>query len=118
MSLIYIAGPYTAATEKTVKANVRRAEEFGQQVLAIGLIPVIPHKITSHWDTWGILTNWPHDAWLDQFCLPLLSRCDGALFIPGWDESKGARKEWDFCLTKRIPKYYTVQELELAAWPV
>ena len=88
MSLIYIAGPYTAETEKAVKANVRRAEEFGQQVLAMGLIPAIPHKITSHWDTWGILIDWTHDAWLKRFCLPLLSRCDGALFIPGWDETR------------------------------
>lgn len=112
MSMIYIAGPYSADTVDEVNKNVRRAEEAGQMVLGMGLLPVIPHKISSHWDTWGLLTHWTHDDWINRFCKPLLARCDGALFIDGWRESKGARIEHDYARDCRIPRFFSLRELE------
>jgi len=109
--LIYIAGPYTAPTEELVKANVRRAEEVGQEVLLLEFIPVIPHKITSHWDSWGKLTHWTHTEWIFKFCKPLLLRCDGILLIEGWTESHGAKLEHDMAIDNGIPVAYKVSEL-------
>lgn len=109
--LIYIAGPYTADTEELVKANVRRAEEVGQQVLLRGFIPIIPHKISSHWDTWGILTHWTHDDWLQAFCMPLLLRCDAILLIEGWESSKGATKEKAVAIYNGLAVYYNVTDV-------
>lgn len=112
MKLVYIAGPYTALNEAGVVANVRKAEVAGQEVLAMGLIPVIPHKITSHWDTWGILTHWTHEQWLENFCKPLLLRCDAIYLIEGWRESKGAKIEHALAIENYIPRAFDRYELE------
>lgn len=114
MKLVYIAGPYAAPTEALVKNNVRRAELAGQAVLAAGMIPVIPHKITSHWDTepWSTLRHWTHDDWIDNFCKPLLDRCDAIFLIPGWTESVGCNLEFAHAKLGKIPVVFSVNELE------
>ena len=78
----------------------------------MGLIPIIPHKISSHWDKWGLLTHWTHGQWIHKFCLPLLSRCDIVLFVRGWQDSAGARIEYAYAGEQGIRRCYSVTELE------
>jgi hypothetical protein len=111
--LIYIAGPYTASTEAEVITNVRLAEIAGQEILEKGFLPIIPHKITSHWDTWGRLTHWTHEEWIYQFCKPLLLRCDCLLLIEGWTDSKGAKLEHSIAIDAHIPIAYKIHEVPL-----
>ena len=43
--LIYIAGPFRAATPYEIERNIRRAEDYGLWVAEQGGIPVIPHTM-------------------------------------------------------------------------
>ncbi len=108
--LVYVAGPYSAKTREEVKDNVRRAELEGMFLLQNGMIPIIPHKITSDWDVWGPLADWEHHNWLYNFCLPLLLRCDALYTVEGWKESKGANIEHRWAISKNIPVLYTIAE--------
>lgn len=88
--LIYIAGPYTADTKEEVKKNIQEAEEVARKILLAGHIPVIPHKITSFFDVHEDLRHWTKDDWINNFCLPLLDRCDALCVLPRWRDSEGS----------------------------
>lgn len=109
--LIYVAGKYTADTREQVAANVALAEAHGKAVLLAGFCPVIPHKVTSFWDEDAVLANWSHADWLNKFCFPLLKRCDAAYFVPGWEESTGAKMEMEKALNWNMPVVFNVEEL-------
>lgn len=91
--LIYVAGPYSAPTHDEIAANIARAEEAGKKLIQSGMIPVIPHRITGHWEEDPTFEHWSHQDWMDRFCIPLLNRCDAVLMLPGWENSKGTLME-------------------------
>lgn len=95
--VLYIAGPYSAKTREEIQQNINIAEQVGKAVLKAGFVPLIPHRISAHWDDDPEfdLAEWDHAAWLDRFCLPLLEKCDGILMIDGWQLSKGATIEFE-----------------------
>jgi hypothetical protein len=69
VKLVYIAGPFTAATPWRVEQNVRRAEEAGLWVAEHGAMPVIPHANTRYFH--GECTP---EFWYEG-TLELLRRC-------------------------------------------
>lgn len=103
--IIYIAGPYTAATPEEISAHTAAACEWGRKVRALGLVPLVPHVAICPESglTWRKA--------MDE-CLPILNRCDGILMIPGWDRSKGALAEWDFANENAIPIFEDLAELK------
>jgi len=111
VKLIYVAGPYTAPTRDGIEENIRKAEEVGKSVLLAGHVPVIPHKITGHWDACAKFKGWAYDHWMDKFCFPLLRACDGILMMPDWNTSPGAMREREFAFMTGIPIYYLVSEI-------
>lgn len=111
MKLIYVAGPYSGESKEAVKRNIHEAEIVGQMVLAAGHLPFLPHKNTSFWDKWGCLTHFSHSDWLEKYCFPMLDRCDALLLVPGWEFSPGAIKEFEYAEERRMPIYFTVEEM-------
>jgi len=109
--MIYVAGPYTANSRSQVKANIAQAEAIGEQILAAGHIPIIPYKITSFWDERDAFKHWQNQDWLQKFYLPLLDRCDGAFFIPGWEQSEGAIIEYHHAAVTRKTRYFDIETL-------
>lgn len=99
MKLVYIAGKYRGPTAWDIAENVRNAERFGLEVARLGGAPVIPHSMNAHFQ--GAL---PDEFWLESTML-LLSRCDGVLLIPGWEESMGAKAEKRFAESIAIPVF-------------
>ena len=87
VKLVYIAGKFRGPTAWDVAENIRAAERYGFRVAQLGAMPLIPHANTAHFN--GTITD---QFWIDG-TLELLKRCDGAVFIPGWLESVGARAE-------------------------
>lgn len=94
--LVYIAGPYRAPTTWEIHKNIHNARLWGAVVAKHGAYPVIPHSNTAHMD--GVADD---ELWLAG-TLALLRRCDAAIFISGWQKSKGSVVEHqtadDLCL--------------------
>lgn len=105
MKLVYIAGPYRAATGWGIELNIQRARAFGAVVVMAGAYPVIPHSNTSHFD--GLA---PDEFWLDG-TMELLRRCDAAVFVTGWQDSSGARAEHSEALRLGLPCFERTEEL-------
>lgn len=87
MRLVYIAGPYRAATAWGVECNIQAARKVGADVVLLGAYAVIPHSNTAHFD--GLASD---EFWLEG-TLELMRRCDAVLMVPGWEASTGARGE-------------------------
>jgi len=80
---VYISGPYT---KDDPVVNSRNAITAGDQVLAAGHVPIIPHLSIF----WHILFPKPWETWID-YDIELIQRCDILWRLPG--ESKGADLE-------------------------
>lgn len=111
--LIYIAGPYSARAKKEMKQNIRKAEEVAAEVLMLGMLPIIPHKITSFFpERFQELRGWEHKDWIQRFCLPLLERCDAVVMADGWEDSEGARLEFAHAKEKKIIVFESIEQLK------
>jgi len=99
--IIYVSSPYSLGDQI---ANVRFACEVGDNILAKGHIPFIPHL--SH--LWHFVSPKSYDEWLriDKAFIP---RCDALLRVGG--ESKGADMEVEFAKDNHILVYYSLEEI-------
>ena len=97
--VVYIAGPYRAATRCQVHRNIRNAEEIGAAVMALGAMPIIPHANTFFAD----------GAFPDEFFLmgdlAILAKCDAMVLCPGWSDSEGCMGEVRFAGDHDIPDF-------------
>ena len=101
--LIYIAGPYRG----NVRENIAAARKAAIAVWEAGHTAICPHLNTANFEEDCKCEN---DRYL-QGDLDILLRCDYAVFIPGWEESEGAKAEQKFCEAHKIPM------LLLSSWP-
>lgn len=108
--LIYIAGPFRAASSWQIEQNIRRAEEAALEIWRMGGVGVCPHAMTRFYQ--GEL---PDRVWLDGD-LALLARCDAVLLVQGWECSEGARAEKAHAETLAIPVFPDLAALR--AWLV
>jgi nucleoside 2-deoxyribosyltransferase len=100
MKLIYIAGPYHAATPEGIAANIRAAQAVAAQVAEIpGLYPVVPHEMNQ-----GMQDAKPREWFLDGDTA-LLMRCDACVLQGDWRASMGTVAEWRTCLEEGIPVF-------------
>lgn len=96
--LIYIAGPYTAETPWKIEQNCRRAEEVSLQVWKAGHLPVCPHLLGRHF--FGEIQE---DVVINGL-LELMIRCDGVMFIGGYQSSPGCMRELEVAREFDIPR--------------
>jgi ribonuclease HI len=111
IKLVYIAGPYTGATKDIVKQNIKKSEDLAKEVILLGFIPIIPHKITSFFDLDGRFSGWTTDDWINKFCIPLMDKCDALLLADGWNMSRGCIIERAYATKINIPVFYSLNEL-------
>ncbi len=99
MKLAYVAGPYRAATESAVVANIRAAEGIAITLWQAGYAVICPHKNTA---LFGGLA--PDEVWL-KGDLVMLARCDMVVLVPGWRRSSGTQAEVAHARARGIPVY-------------
>ncbi len=87
MKVVYIAGPYRAASAWDREQNIRRAETLALEVWRCGAVAVCPHANTRYFQDAA-----PDEMWLDGY-LALLKRCDAVLLTPDYTRSAGAMAE-------------------------
>lgn len=110
--LIYVAGPYRAATTWQIDRNITNARVWGAKLAGWGAYPVIPHSNTAHMD------GAADDALWLAGTMELLRRCDGAIFIEGWKESRGSCAEWDEATRLNLPRMdaRSLSESDIEEW--
>jgi hypothetical protein len=111
--LIYVAGPFTAATRDAVEANIKHAVDWAVRVAEIGGMPVCPHSNTAD-PRFELAQSYPF--WIAG-TMGLLRACHAILLIPGWENSAGARGERDEMLRLIRPVFVAATEWEkLKRW--
>lgn len=88
--VIYISGPITG-----VERYYEAFENMEDELRAIGYIPLSPSRLPQG------LTN----AQYMQICLSMIDSADAAIFLPGWEDSQGARLERDYCFYTDKPAF-------------
>lgn len=114
LPVVYIAGPYRAATPWQVLGNVRAAQEVALHVWKTGAVALCPHSNTGLFDG-----ECPDEVWLDGD-KELLRRCDAVLLTNDWRESRGARAERELALEIGLPVFEALGELRkwVVGWKV
>jgi len=107
MKVLYISGPYRGKDGWTTEQNIREAEALALEVWALGIVALCPHTMTRFYQD-GTL---PDHLFL-RGDLELMTRCDGVLLSPRWQQSVGARIEMRWAKEKGLPVFVSVGEIE------
>lgn len=100
MVLVYIAGPYSAATQAGIEENVKAAQKLGAEVMAAfpgKILAIVPHSAGK-----GLEDQGDYKFWIAA-TLELMGRCDGVVLRHNWSNSAGAVGEVDEAIRRRIP---------------
>lgn len=105
---IYVAGPYTAATQWNIERNVQIAIDVGIALFEKGHFPFIPH-LTHYVDIRAHNTGCPL-TWNEYMARDLawLEVADAFFYI---GESKGADIELEAARSMGLDLYYTLFEV-------
>lgn len=58
--------------------------------------------------------DWPSEVYMDV-CLAMINKADLVVFLPGWEKSRGASLEMQYCRYQGKP-VYRIQEEEIEGW--
>lgn len=103
--LVYVAGPYRAASEWKVKRNVDLAERYAIMVWRLGAACICPHKNTERFGGAA-----PDSAWIEGD-MEIVRRCDALLVIGDWQRSEGTIGEIREATRCGIPIFFSIAEL-------
>lgn len=100
MKAVYIAGPFTAASELQRRIHTNNALVVALDIAKAGAVPVVPHS------QWAAFHGAVDSVEIMPLCLELLGRCDAAYFLAGWEGSAGSMQEMAFCLDNHMPVFF------------
>ena len=109
IQLVYVAGPYRAATREAVAQNIAAARHVGRIVAQIGMMPVMPTVNTAMFDF-----DFPgigDDKFWIEGTIELMRRCDAVVMVDGWQFSQGATGELEEARRLGIPVYTTTIQM-------
>ena len=106
MIVVYVAGPYRGKTSWDIENNIRRAEEIAYELWIRGVAAICPHTNCRFFQ--GIAP----DATLLEGTMEMLRRCDGVIFLPGWQLSEGSVLEHTEARSLKMPIFYNITDVE------
>lgn len=104
--ILGIAGPYSAANEEQRKANLERLNKAAAEVLKKGHVPLI--GVNAALPIVAFLPDAERYEAIMKISMAMMDTCDALLFLA---ESAGAKRERDLFLAKRLPIYYSIEEV-------
>lgn len=99
--LIYVAGPYSEYAGFTVEQNIKDAKEISARLWERGHAVICPHMNTAFFEKEANVTY-------DQYMagdFAMVRRCDAMVMTPRWENSRGARMEYEYAKSLGIPVY-------------
>lgn len=105
MRVVYLVGPYRAATEYGVYTNIARASELALEIWRAGAACICPHKNTAFFGGAA-----PDSVWLEGD-KEIVRRCDAVFLGSDWSESEGARAECDLAKQIGLPLFDDIAAL-------
>lgn len=93
---VYIAGPITG-----VERYWEAFEAAEDDLLGLGFIPLSPSRLPI-----GLTA-----AQYAKINLATIDAADAVYFLPGWDESKGAKLEMNYCIYSEKPIFTSLEFL-------
>lgn len=109
--IVFVSGPYTAKTQTEVDDNIAAAQKVAGQLWEMGHAAICPHLNTYHFeDTNPAITQ---QQYYDGYCT-LLARCDAIVFLPGWENSEGCKREYAVADEFDIPMYFSPHRPDLS----
>ena len=104
---VYISGPMTAKHGYSIEENVAAGVKVYLECLALGIPAFCPHLSGAFPTAWTAL-DW--QKWID-YDLAVIERCTHVLMMPRWEQSAGAKHEYDYAKSIGKPVVYAVDEL-------
>jgi hypothetical protein len=96
---VYCAGKFRSPSHWGIVQNIRHAEQWALEIWRAGGVALCPHLNTANFQ--GAL---PDHIWLEGDLI-LLRQCDAVFMIPSWEQSEGARTEYDEAIKMDIPVF-------------
>jgi hypothetical protein len=113
---IYIAGGITG--DENYKAQFAAAKRMllreGEDRLDITAWYYGTPRADTVMNTAELPAGWPGKVYVDV-CLAMIRAADLVAFLPGWEQSRGASLEMEYCRRTSLPVYNIEQE-QLEAW--
>ncbi len=100
IKVIFVSGPFRAATQWEIERNVRHAEGVSLDLWRKGYVVICPHTMNRHFHGAA-----PDYVWLESD-MELLRRCDAIYMLCDWSLSEGAIAEYREALRLGIPVYH------------
>lgn len=107
MKVVYVIGPLFGPNDWEIRRNIHRAAALGYEVAKLGAYPFIPHTNTGSVFIGTMTPEFWYEATLEA-----LRRCDAAILVSGWEESKGSRAEVEEAKQIGTPVFERVEELK------
>jgi len=96
IGVAFISGKFRGENHWQIHLNVLEAEAAIPKLIELGYAPICPHKITEH-----LQDLYPDQTYLDM-CLELIRALrpekDVMFMLDGWQESQGAREEYNLAI--------------------
>lgn len=107
--LVYLSGPMTQYADDgpTIEQNLAAAIAEHHRLLRAGVPNICPHLSGLAPSAWTALTP---EQWLD-YDEVIINHCTHMLMLPHWQLSKGARHEWQYAVSRRMPVAHTMLDL-------
>ena len=107
MKMIYIAGAYSGET-LTLAANIRKGRRVAADLALKGFYAFYCPWLDLEL---AVLEDLPMEAF-QQNGLEHLRRSDCVLLVPGWEESRGTKRELELAHELGLPVFQAMWELE------
>ena len=106
MKIIFIAGAYIGDGKvKTIEKNIREAEKYAVALADREVGFFCPHKHTEHFNS-GKKSTAPEQFYYNLDFYFLTKIADAVLVVPGWENSKGTKKELEWAKKKGMKIFF------------
>lgn len=105
---VYIAGKYTDKTTELIEEHINAARTIAIECADRNILFFCPHTHTAHFDEYSQNESWQYYM---NICEPVLRKvCNVIVMVPNWEDSKGAKYEFNVAQMEGYMCFTTFEE--------